>query len=223
LEGQLILSNNLKQITNMKIKCFPLLGLALALGTTSASAGDRSFGDGLPSFLQDFDVDGNGSIDEEERQAIKDHFAAWREERAAARAARRAEIDTDGDGEISDEERAAAREAAREALLAKIEARRVERFAEIAGEDDSISLDEFAAIPGMDRLSDERVGAIFARMDADESGGVDIDEFNSRLQGHRSSWGGGERPQMPNWREMLDRVRERIRSFHDSGDEDDEG
>ena len=203
----------------MKIKCFPLLGLALALGTTSASAGDRTFGDGLPSFLQDFDVDGNGSIDEEERQAIKDHFAAWREERAAARAALRAEIDTYGDGEISDEERAAAREAAREALLAKIEARRVERFAEIAGEDDSISLDEFAAIPGMDRLSDERVGAIFARMDADESGGVDIDEFNSRLQGHRSSWGGGERPQRPNWGEMLERIRERIRSFHDDDGE----
>ena len=207
----------------MKIKYFPLLGLALALGTTSASAGDRSFGDGLPSFLQDFDVDGNGSIDEEERQAIKDHFAAWREERAAARAARRAEIDTDGDGEISDEERTAAREAAREALLAKIEARRVERFAEIAGEDDSISLDEFAAIPGMDRLSDERVGAIFARMDADESGGVNIEEFNSRLHFHRSSWSGGERPQWPNWGEMLERIRERIRSFHDDDDDDGEG
>ncbi len=207
----------------MKIKYLPLLGLALGLGATSVSAGDRSFGDGLPSILQDFDVDENGSIDEEERQAIRDHFAAWREERAAAHAARLAEIDTDGDGEISDEERAAAREAAREAFLARIEAKRVERFAEIAGEDDSISLDEFAAIPGMGRLSDERVAAIFTRMDADESGGVNIEEFNSRLHFHRRSWSGGERPQWPNWGEMLERFRERLRSFHGDDDDGDDG
>ena len=204
----------------MRFKHHSILALALALGfgVTSASAGDRSFGDGLPSLLQDFDVDENGSIDEEERQAIKDHFAARREERAAAHAARLAEIDTDDDGEISDEERVAAREAAREAFLARIEARRVERFAGIAGEDDSISLDEFTAIPGMDRLNDERIGGIFTRMDADESGGVNIDEFNARLHFHRASWRSGERPQWPNWGEMLERFRERLRRFRDDDD-----
>lgn len=208
----------------MRIKYIPLLGLALALGTAT-NAKERSFGDGLPSFLQDFDVDENGAIDEEERQAIKDQFAAWREKRAAARAERLAEIDTDGDGEVSDEEKADAREAAREALIAKIEARRVERFAEIAGEDDpeTISLDEFTAIPGIDRLSEERVGAIFARMDADESGGLDIDEFNSRLHLHRQTWGGGDDQPSTNWRDMWERLRERLRGFRNGGDGEGEG
>lgn len=201
----------------MRIKYIPLLGLALAFGT-SAIARERSFGDGLPSFLQDFDVDENGTIDEEERQAIKDKIAARREERAAARAERNAELDTDGDGEVSREERAAAREAAREELLAKIEAKRVERFAEAAGEDDpeNISLEEFSAIPGMDRLGEERVAAIFERMDADESGGVDIEEFNSRLHFHRRSWGGGDdNESRPNWRDKWEKFRERLASFRD--------
>ena len=71
---------------------------SLLAGAVIADHIAKSFGDGtLPEFLTKYDVNEDGSIDEEERQAIK-------EERKAARAGNRARIDTDGDGKISSDE-----------------------------------------------------------------------------------------------------------------------
>jgi Ca2+-binding EF-hand superfamily protein len=176
---------------------------ALLGGVAMAQDDEKTFGDGgLPEFLQQYDTNDDGVIDEEERQAIK---AA----RKAAREERRAEIDTDGDGEISSEEREAAREAIRERIAAK----RAEKFAEIAGEDGVLSLEEFAALPPLKRASEERVASIFARLDADDSGDVSLEEFNMRLRGHRppsrprpghggprGGEEGGERPPRPEGR-----------------------
>lgn len=173
----------------MKTKYLPLLGLALGIGIITAHARGRSFGDALPSFLEKYDLNGDGIIDEEERQAIKDA-------RQAKKDAFIAEWDTDEDGELSKEELEAFRQSVRDA----IEAKRVERFNELAGEDGSLSLEEFAAIPGFDNLSPERLEALYARMDADESGDVTVEEFNSRLRPHRTfhhfrprGWGWGHR------------------------------
>ncbi len=57
-----------------------------------------------------FDVDGDGELNDTERQAAREAFKAKRMER----------IDTDGNGEISDTERAAAKE--------KRHAKKLERF-----------------------------------------------------------------------------------------------
>ena len=180
----------------MKFKYLPILGLALGLGITSVSAGGRSFGDHLPKFLEQFDTNEDGRIDEEERQAIK-------EARAAKHADWVAQWDTDGDGELSDEERTASRAAIR----AEIEAKRAERFAEIAGDDGELSLEEFAAVPALADVNPERVEALFNRMDADEDGVVSLEEFYSRLRHHRPPSrphqrhnrpdAGGDRPDRP--------------------------
>jgi len=164
----------------MKFKPLPLLGFVLGLGFTSATARERSFGDGLPEFLQQFDTNEDGRIGEEERQAI-------REIRQARHADWIAQWDTSGDGMLSREER----EAAREAIRAAISAKRAARFAEIAGDDDSLDADEFATLPTLDDVNPRRVSAIFARLDANNDGGVTLEEFTARLRHHRKPDNGG--------------------------------
>ena len=158
----------------MKLKSLLIIGAALVTSSTFAHADGRTFGDGLPEFLEKFDVNGDGKIDEEERQAIKDAREARHEDWIA-------QWDTDGDGRLS----LAEREAAKAALRAKIEEKRNERFAEVAGEDGVIDTEEFAAIPAFSKVGAERVAALFARIDADSSGGIDLEEFNSRLRPSR--------------------------------------
>ena len=88
----------------MKLKQIAI-ATALVGSLSLAQAGDKGIGDGtLPEFLEKFDTNEDGVIDEEERQAIKELRKERREERRDA-------IDTDGDGEISDEEKEAARAA----------------------------------------------------------------------------------------------------------------
>ena len=163
----------------MRFKYLAILGITLGTGIVTSSARHRSFGDGkLPEILEQFDLNEDGQIDEEERQAAK-------EARRAARAERRAEhiteFDTDGDGELSDEEKQAARDARREALQAK----RAEKFAEIAGEDGCLDLEEFSALPAFEGKNAERVAAIFNRLDADDDECVTLEEFTARLRHHR--------------------------------------
>lgn len=158
----------------MKLKQIAII-TALAGSVTIAQAGDKGIGDGtLPEFLQDFDTNGDGEIDAEERQAIKE----LREER---RKERRDAIDTNDDGEISEEER----EAARAALRERIEARRAEHFAKIAGEDGLLTKEEFEAIPALADTPQEIIDAMFARLDEDGDGEVTLEEFTSRLRRHR--------------------------------------
>ena len=156
---------------------------ALVGSITAAQAGDKRVGDGtLPEFLQQFDTNEDGKIDAEERQAIRE----LRDER---RKERRAAIDTDGDGKISAEEKKAAHAAIRE----RIEDRRAERFAEIAGDDGLLTREEFGGIPGLANIPEEIADAMFARLDADKSGDVTLEEFNSRLRRHHH----GPRPWRP--------------------------
>jgi Ca2+-binding EF-hand superfamily protein len=158
----------------MKLKPLLILGLPLGLGIVSATAGGRNFGDGLPEYLKQFDVNDDGVIDEEERQAIREARDARHDDWIA-------QWDTDGDGVLSEAEK----EAAREAIRAGIEAKRAERFALIAGDDACLSLEEFAAVPALADADPARVEALFNRIDADDDGKVTIEEFNSRLRHHR--------------------------------------
>jgi len=98
----------------MKLKRL-LLPPTAFLSALLVKADHKSFGDGtLPEYLRQYDVNEDGRIDEEERQAIK---AA----RKAARDQQHAEIDTDGDGQIS----AVESETARNFIRTKISEKRV--------------------------------------------------------------------------------------------------
>lgn len=154
---------------------FSLKSLLLALAiATPAIADQKVFGDGsLPKFLKDFDTNGDGVIDEEERQAIRDLRAKLRE-------SKRKSIDLNQDGEISPDEI----QLAREALRAQIEERRLEKFSDIAGEDFLISPEEYATIPGMNTLPDVIFEAIWSRLDSDGNGAISADEFLLRLRTH---------------------------------------
>ena len=169
----------------MKLNYLALASLTLGIGLANADR-DRTFGNGeLPEMLEQFDLNEDGAIDEEERQAAKE---ARRAARAERREAHIAEFDTDGDGELSDEEREGARDARRAAL----QERREEKFAEIAGEDGCLDADEFAALPPLEGRNAERVAAIFGRLDSDEDECISLEEFTARLRHHRKP--GGHRP-----------------------------
>ena len=145
---------------------------SLLISAVMADQIAKSFGDGtLPEFLTKYDVNEDGSIDEEERQAIK-------EERKAARAGRLARIDTDGDGKISSDERGLLRE--------QTIAKRAEKFTGIAGDDGLLSLREMTDLKAFQNMSEERLASLFARLDTDNSGEVTLEEFNMRLRDHSS-------------------------------------
>ena len=152
----------------------------------------KVFGNGnLPEFLVKYDLNEDGVLDEEEKQAAKDA----RKERAKER---RSKWDADEDGKISKEER----EAARDALRAKIEEKRLERFAEVDTDGNgSLSAEEFGAIGSIERLakrSPKSVARIFDRLDDDENEGISADEFTLHLKHCRhhkgKGWGWGKRP-----------------------------
>ena len=145
---------------------------------------ERCFGHGkLPEILQQFDLNEDGRIDEEERQAAKE---ARRQARAERRAALIEEWDTDGDGELSREERNAAREAAREERRAALQERREQMFADVAGEDECLDWDEFRDLKPFRRKPRWYVAAIFRRVDTNDDDCISFEEFTSRLtrQGH---------------------------------------
>ena len=152
------------------MKMTHILISALTLSSLVAQTADRP----LPEFLQQFDTNEDGTIDEEERQAIRDLRDKMREEN-------RTSIDLDNDGETSAEEV----KAARADLRAKISARRLEKFKEIAGKDSLISKEEYAAIPGVNRLPNFVFDAIFDRLDLDQSGEISSKEFFKGLRKHR--------------------------------------
>ena len=157
----------------LKMRIKSILIASGLLGSAILAKGiSKSFGDGtLPEFLMRYDVNDDGIIDEEERQAIK-------EERKAARQSRR-----NGGGKMSLKERLAARDSIRERILSK----RAKKFAEIAGEDGVLSLEELSSLPAFKNAFKERVDSIFARLDSDKSGDVSLEEFNQRLRNHRPS------------------------------------
>ena len=154
------------------MKSRSILIASILFGSVVAQDLNKSFGDGtLPEFLTRYDVNEDGIIDEEERQAVK-------EERQAARKKNRA-----ANRKTSLEERLATRNAIRERILSK----RAEKFAQISGKDGLLSLDELASLPSFEKASEKRISSIFTRLDSDDSGEVTLEEFNKRLRNHRPS------------------------------------
>jgi Ca2+-binding EF-hand superfamily protein len=141
-----------------------LLGLAQVQETHEKS---------LPDFLKRFDTNEDGKIDEEERQAIADLRAKLHSEKQKS-------IDSNLDGQIQKSEV----EFARRILRSKIDERRQQKFREIAGEDNLISRDEFATIPGSETLPEFISSAIFEHLDTDDSGEISFGEFLGKLRDH---------------------------------------
>ena len=156
----------------------PLITALLLAGAPllHAQAPTKTFSDGtLPEALRQFDVDNNGVLDEEERQAAK-----------AARDAKHADFiarwDTNNDGIIDDSEREAAKAAVRERILRARKA----KFAELAGEDGVLSLAEFSAIPALATRTPEQIATMFGFLDTNKDESVSLDEFLARLSRHQS-------------------------------------
>ncbi len=123
---------NLKPTNTTEIMKTKITTIALALAgivTASAQDGPRRGPGGPggerqvpPAVLKEFDKDGDGKLNEEERQAARTAMEAKREE---ARKKMLAEFDTDKDGKLSEDERKAMRtamEAKRKALIEKYDA-----------------------------------------------------------------------------------------------------
>lgn len=185
----------------MKLHTTLLLSAVLTVTAGISQAGDRNpFGNGgLPEILKAYDIDGDGKLSEEERQAfiqaVKDGTAPKperpvRPEKPEDGVRPPNPWDTDGDGVLSDAEKAAAREAIR----AKIEEQRSKRFDELDADDDgSLTLEEFSAAPG---IRPEAAARIFARLDKDDNDAVSKEEFLAALTppGPRPGGDGGPRP-----------------------------
>jgi Ca2+-binding EF-hand superfamily protein len=152
------------------------IALLLAGGLLlNAQTSTKTFGDGtLPEALRQFDVDDNGVLDEEERQAAK----AARQQKLAERLDR---WDTNKDGVIDDAEREAAKAAIRERIIAV----RTAKFHQLAGEDGLLSLEEFKSIPALATRTEEQIATMFAFLDKDLSGTVSLEEFLGRLTRHQ--------------------------------------
>ncbi len=127
----------------------------------------------LTKFLKTFDLDDNGKLDEEERQAAKAVLKLKREDFIA-------KWDTDGDGKLSRAEIALIRAD----ILARIEAKRVAKFNEIAGQDELISAEELAAIPVLAGKDPARVTMLLGYLDQDDNGSISLAEFKLNLRRH---------------------------------------
>lgn len=193
----------------MKLLTPVLLSAVLAGAVSSALAQAPTppkrnpFGSGaLPEILKPYDLDGDGKLSVEERQA----FLKAMKEAAANRPKPTNPFDTDGDGKLSEAER----DAAQVALRAKIEAERTKRFKELdKDEDGSLSAEELAGAPHMNA---DRAAAMLARLDKDSNGSVSLEEFLAALGGPvlpppplppqpprppQPPIGGGDRPVLP--------------------------
>jgi Ca2+-binding EF-hand superfamily protein len=161
------------------MKTTPLLiasSLLLAAGIlaqTTEPTPPRPFGTGeLPEFLKPYDLDGDGKLSTEERQAFE---KAMREARPK-RPGRLNPWDTDGDGVLSPEEI----QAAREAVAAKIRETRTKRFNELdANDDGQLDAAELKAIPN---ITDEMVTRMIGHLDKDASGTISLEEFLAVLR-----------------------------------------
>lgn len=149
----------------MKLKLIPILIAAVGM----ANAAPEGLRSGIPAFL---DTDGDGVISEAERQAFV-------ESRKAAPRGGAAAWDTNGDGVVDAEER----QAAILALRAKADERRADLFAKIAGDDGLLDLEEFAKVPALARVPQETIERLFALLDLDADGTVDLETFLAGVRG----------------------------------------
>jgi Ca2+-binding EF-hand superfamily protein len=166
------------------MKYTALLTSLLALAALPAQAGDRKpFGTGeLPEIMKPFDVNADGKLSAEERQAFE---AAMRDK---AKGDLLKKFDTNGDGVLSPEELKAARDAAR----ARMEEKRTARFNEMdTNKDGFLSPAEFK--PPVN-LPADLVTAIFNHLDKDKDGKISKTEFLAACAG---PIGGGGTPPPP--------------------------
>ena len=167
-----------------------LLGVAAQANAQAPTPPRNPFGNGnLPEVLKDFDVDGDGKLSVEERQA----FIKAMREKQADRPKPTNPWDTDGDGKLSPEEI----KAAQEAIRAKIEAERKKRFEEMDKDDDGfLSPEEFVRVPN---LRPEVAERIIAHLDKDSDGKISLEEFLAALRPPvvRPPGGGGGTPPPP--------------------------
>ena len=161
----------------MKLHTITLLSAALLAVASDARAADHNpFGNGaLPDILKPYDVDGDGKLSTEERQAFVAAVRAGEvprpEHAGRPESAGGNPWDTDGDGVLSPEEKAAAQDAIR----ARILARRGERFDELDSDDDGfLTVEELGEIPG---IPENAAARVLAHLDADGDGNVSKEEF----------------------------------------------
>ena len=154
-------------------KTTTLIAGALLFGAIAANAQDpttprKPFGTGeLPEFLKPYDLDGDGTLSVEERQAFE---KAVREAKPA-RPGIKNPWDTDGDGKLSEEEK----QAARAAIEAKMTEMRTKRFNELDKDaDGKLTTTELAAIPG---ITPEMVTRMVSHLDKDADGQISLEEF----------------------------------------------
>lgn len=156
-----------------------LLGVSAPIASAQTTAPDRkSFGTGeLPEFLKPYDLNEDGKLSIEERQAYE---KATREARQL-RPGRVNPWDTNGDGVLSEEEKAAARAA----IAERIKAERTKRFNELDTDKDGyLTAEELAKIP---HITPEQIAAMIARLDTADANGVkdgkiSLDEFLAALR-----------------------------------------
>jgi Ca2+-binding EF-hand superfamily protein len=156
-----------------------LLGVSIPIANAQTPAPDRkAFGTGeLPEFLKPYDIDEDGKLSIEERQAYE---KATREARQL-RPGRVNPWDTDGDGVLSEEEKTAARAA----IAERIRAERAKRFNELDTDDDGfLTAEELAKIP---HITPEQIAAMIARLDTPDEDGVkdgkiSLEEFLAALR-----------------------------------------
>lgn len=158
--------------------------LAATLSSASAQAPRRqAFGTGeLPAILKPYDLDNDGKLSVEERQA----FLKTIKEASTNLPKPTNPFDSDGDGILNDEERAAAQET----LRARIVEERTRRFNELDKDNSgSLSASELSSAP---LLSTDRAATILTRLDRDSSGTLSLTEFLAALGGDA-----GRPPQPP--------------------------
>jgi hypothetical protein len=131
---------------------------------------------GIPGFL---DTDGDGKVSEAERQA----FAA---SRSAARGGGNSKWDTNGDGKVDEAER----QAAVDTLKSRLETKLANLFLDLAGDDELLSLEEFATLPQFKNVPPQTAANLFNLMDSDDDGTVTLDEFFRGI-------GRGSAPKLP--------------------------
>lgn len=119
------------------------------------------------------DTDGDGVISELERQA----FA---EARKNAGQSLRDQWDKNHDGKLDEGEQQAATSALAQEALNKLR----ELFLSVAGEDQQLSLAEFANIP-VSGFPSETAGRLYKLLDTDQSGLVSFEEFITSTSGPR--------------------------------------
>jgi Ca2+-binding EF-hand superfamily protein len=153
------------------MKLNPSILFAALMG--AAVAAPEPPGGGAAGRIPDWlDLDGDGVISEEERQA----FAQSRRE---ASQGMHFKWDTNGDGVVDEEER----QAGVDALRNQVQTRRTDLFLDAAGEDEVLDREEFGTIHPVSNLPEFVADRLFGLLDADEDGSVTLDEFLGALEG----------------------------------------